>query len=684
MEKAKIHRLVISIVTTACVGLTVESIIEGWEFWVNILLICGVVCLWVFHISQCISERSRETFYLAYSMFAAFFHGVHSTSLLDIVTISCLMLIVFALYDKRYVLNLILAEYVILMVIQVFLQSAEKSLVLDSLTISRLVLQVVAEICTFVVCSLMVKGRQEQAEALARQNEDIAAYNDDMEDFLSNVSHELRTPVNVVNGMSMLLMKQSSGDELIAIQNAGRRLSDQIEDIQDYTEVKRDQVVLEEEVYMITSLVNDVVTDYRYDTEAENLELVIDLDPAVPSRMKGDVKKLGKILRHLLSNAIKFTGRGGIYIKISSMARPYGVNLIIEVTDTGIGMQRQDIAMAGDGMYQANKKRNRSTGGVGLGLSVVFGMAHKMGGFVKIESENGMGTTVRVTVPQEIEDDSYCLAVAPGAQSNIVFHVRSNKYKIPAIREFYRQMATNMAIGLRLPLYSADTIKEVKNLLKSLKVSHIFMGEEEYLENAGFFDELSNGDTRVAVSAKAGFKANPGSRVIVMPKPLYAFPVVRVLNGESLPDEEVPNEGRGRMVFEGVRCLIVDDEPMNLVVATGLLQEYRMVTDTAAGGRESVDKYEQDHYDIVFMDHMMPGMDGVEAMKLIRESARRADKKVIIVALTANAVSGAREMFIQEGFDGFIAKPIDLAEFERVMKRVLPPDMVSFEGGDGA
>ena len=161
MDKAKIHRLVISIVTIACVGLTIDSIVERWEFWVNILLVAGIVCLWVFHISQCISEKSREIFYLAYSMFAALFHGVHSTSLLDIVTISCLMLIVFALYDKKYVLNLILAEYIILMVMQIFIQSSNQSFELDTLTISRIALQIVTEACTYAICRLMVKGRLE-------------------------------------------------------------------------------------------------------------------------------------------------------------------------------------------------------------------------------------------------------------------------------------------------------------------------------------------------------------------------------------------------------------------------------------------------------------------------------------------------------------------------------------------
>ena len=120
---------------------------------------------------------------------------------------------------------------------------------------------------------------------------------------------------------------------------------------------------------------------------------------------------------------------------------------------------------------------------------------------------------------------------------------------------------------------------------------------------------------------------------------------------------------------------------MNLVVARGLFGEYNMIVDTAESGREAIDKFGKNDYDVIFMDHMMPIMDGVEAMKRIREIAERENKKVKIVALTANAVSGAKEMFLGEGFDGFIAKPVNLVDFERVMGQVLTGSKANREGG---
>ena len=119
---------------------------------------------------------------------------------------------------------------------------------------------------------------------------------------------------------------------------------------------------------------------------------------------------------------------------------------------------------------------------------------------------------------------------------------------------------------------------------------------------------------------------------------------------------------------------------MNIMVADGIFRNYGMLVDSAESGKQSIDKFEKYDYDVIFMDHMMPEMDGVDAMRIIKRIAARTHRSPVIIALTANALSGSREMFIREGFDGFIAKPIDLADFEHVMKRVLPQGMIRYEG----
>ncbi|MCR5268429.1 MAG: response regulator [Lachnospiraceae bacterium] len=680
MNHAKNEKFILMLVTFSCIGLTVEGTIMHWEFWVPPIVVIAACAIWAMKITDRPEYGLRKVCYMIYAMFAIFYHGVHDTSFFDVALVVSLVMVAFSFLDHLYMMNLLLAEYFAIMLIQIFLARNRADFSFDSLNLSRLILHVAIVILVYLCCVRLLKDRMEAYEINLEKDEKIEAYDADMEDFLSNISHEFRTPVNVVSGMSDLLIKRNVGSEAESIRSAGIRLTYQIEDIQDYTECKRNKVILEEEDYMSTSLINDVVTSFRLNDSIGDLELIVDLDPKVPTMMNGDIKKLHKIFRHLLENAVKFTKTGGIYVKMYAEPRDYGVNLCIEMTDTGIGMGRKATQSVSEGMYQVNKKRNRSSGGIGLGLFIVHGFAHRMGGFVKIESEKGIGTTVRVTLPQKTVDDHPCLALADASEKDILFHVRSDKYKVPRVRDFYRAMAANLASGVHAPLYPAQTIREIERLMEKLNVGYIFMGQEEYEENPDYFDEMSRGDIVVAVSAGAGFRPQAGSNVLVMPKHLYAYPVIKILNEgkdaaklEYADNIEKPN-------FTGVRALIVDDEPMNLVVATGLFRDYEMVIDTAGSGIEAIGKCRDNEYDVVFMDHMMPEMDGVEAMKQIRRLGAELKKDFIFIALTANAVSGAREMFIREGFDGFIAKPINTADFERVMLRTLPASITGRGG----
>ena len=672
MNQKRTENFILLLITLACAGLTIESIMLNWEFWVPPLVIIGMILLWVMNVLSIPDYPIRRVGYLIYAMLTVFFHGVHETSLFDVVAVVALVMIGFSFFDQVYMMHLFVAEYVIIMCMQIMMAHGSGSIVFDGLNISRVILHFSVIFLIYFSCVKVISDRAEYNDSIQDMNVRIDRNEADMEDFLSNISHELRTPINVVNGMSDLLINEGVGSEANSIKKAGIRLACQVEDIQDYTECKRQKVFLEEDNYMCISLINDVVTSFRQYDNTKNLEMVVDLSPQTPTMLRGDIKKLHKIFRHLLENAIKFTRKGGIYVKMFAESTDYGVNLCIEMTDTGMGMSRNDIRSISEGMYQANKKRNRSSGGIGLGLYIVHGFAHRMGGFVKIESERGNGTTIRVTIPQKIIDKKPCLSLAESFEGAVLFHVRPDKYKTPRLREFYRNMAANLATGIKVPLYPADTVYEVERLKEKISATHVFMGQEEYEENKGYFEELAKEDIIVVVSAEAGFELPEGSRAILMPKPLYAYPIIKILNeGRNVTDIE-DDESQERPVFRGVKALIVDDEPMNLVVATSLFKNYEMEIDTAGSGKESIRKYRDNDYDIVFMDHMLPEMDGVEAMQKIKAVAADMDKKAVVVALTANAVSGAREMFINEGFDGFIAKPINITDFERVMLRVLP------------
>ena len=229
---------------------------------------------------------------------------------------------------------------------------------------------------------------------------------------------------------------------------------------------------------------------------------------------------------------------------------------------------------------------------------------------------------------------------------------------------------------------TASDKNELEQVLDDDHITYIFTAQEEYEADKDALDALAANGYKVVVAASEDFKASPGSRVIPMPRPLYALPVVKVINGTGA-DDGTGDDGR-KVNFAGLRVLVVDDEPMNIMVADGIFKNYGMLVDSAESGKESIDKFEKYDYDVIFMDHMMPEMDGVDAMKIIRRIAARTHRTPVMIALTANAHSGSKEMFIREGFDGFIAKPIDMADFEYVMKSVLPGAMIRSEGRNGA
>ncbi|MBR5376036.1 MAG: response regulator [Lachnospiraceae bacterium] len=682
MSQKSNEKFIIFVTTLASAGLIIEIFLMKWEFWVPPIVLAGVIALWAINLSDRVDYGIRKIFYFGFAALLVFYHGIHSTSLFDIIATSALVMVTYSVLNDVYMMNFLLAEFFALWFIHLINLPGGERFEINRLNVSRALLHLVIELLVYYISIRSINERIDDAEENQLRAEQIEANDESMEDFLSNISHELRTPVNVVNGMSDLLIRKNGGNEAESIKKAGVRLAYQIEDIQDYTECKRKKIFLEEDDYMSTSLINDVVTNFRLSDKAEGLDLVVDLDPNVPTMMRGDIKKLHKIFRHLLENAVKFTRTGGIYVRMYAENTDYGVNLGIEMTDTGIGMDRSARRAVAEGMYQENKKRNRSSGGIGLGLSIVYGFAHRMGGFVKIESEKGNGTTVRVTIPQKVVDKKPCISLQDSFDGAVLFHVRPDKYRVPKLRDFYRNMASNLAMGIHVKLYPADTVYEVERLKEKLNVTHVFMGEEEYEENRGYFDALAGEDIIVAVASDPGFSVSKNSAVVVMPKPLYAYPVIKLLNeGNDLKDKDIYEDldiavedqfdNGAKPDLTGVKALIVDDEPMNLIVASSLFRNYGMIIETAGSGKESIKKFRENDYDVIFMDHMMPEMDGVEAMKQIKAAASDLDKKIKIVALTANAVSGAREMFIREGFDGFIAKPINISDFERVMFRVL-------------
>ncbi len=669
------HMMILESYTIFSAILIAESLIMGWERWALVLVAAGMIISWILHIEQVFSNYGRLWIYSLLMMGTFFFYGIHLTSTYDLAIVICAVIFLYIMTGISSLVTLCQVTYYFTFIydIIVMINIGEN---FDSLLITRSLLHL------GMVTMIGWVGRtiiNRWGEVMVRSHGEIKELKDAtirLNDFLANVSHEIRTPINAVIGLSdVCIEKEKDPDilsDMLSVNEAGKRVGNQISDILDYSEIDRKRLVNNCENYMISSVLHDLVTEIRSSLHP-NTELIIDVNPSIPAVMYSDQEKIKKILWHLITNGIKYTHQGGVYARLDCIEEDYGINLCFEVTDTGVGMDDEQIEHIFDGFYQGDSGRTRTVNGLGLGMSIVSGFVSNLGGFTTLESRPGVGTTVRVSLPQKVVENTGCMSLRSRENLCIGAFLHFDKFPDPSVREYYNSMVKNIVKGLGVKMYRVDNLENLKKLNETVDLTHLFVGQEEFECDIPYFEELSN-NVLVVVVAKAGYTVPEGSKVLIMEKPLYCFPVVSVLNMD-LADRD---RGEEKMMLRGVRALVVDDEPMNLTVADGIFRSYGMVVSTALSGFESIQMCKDNEYDVIFMDHMMPGMDGVETMKRIKGNRGKKDKPLPIIALTANAVSTAREMFISEGFDGFVSKPIDQTDLERALKRALPEHLIQY------
>ena len=668
------HMMMLLTYTIFSIILVAEIFVMDWEKWMTFLILGGVLLSWYIYFSNIGSGRMRLWVCSLLMMATFFYYGTHDTSTFDLAVVICVVMFLYTMTGIHSLVTLCQFTYYITMAYEI-INLAAGGMKFDSLTLTRTLLHVAVVTMTAWISRTIINKWQ---EVLGHSKEEITKLNEStgrLNDFIANVSHEIRTPINTILGLCNIeISKETDRDrknDLVAIEEAGKRIGEQISNILDFSEIDRNDVAVNYEDYMLSSVFNDLVSEIEPHRK-KNIELVIDVEPSIPSVMNTDVDKLKKILWHLIINGIKFTNEGGVYVHVSSVSQVYGINLIIEVKDTGIGMDEHQLEMIYDDFYKADSGRDRTTGGLGLGMMIVHGFVKSLGGFMIIESSIGGGTSVRVSIPNRIIDPNPCMSIKDRESISLGAYLHFEKYPNPHVREFYDSMVRNIVTGLKVSMHRVDNLDSLRALVDNKKLTHLFAGPEEYNSAVEYMESLAS-DVLVTVVANPEELNRPtASKVRVMPKPFYCFPVVGILN--SKPGDDVFEEGA--VSFTGARALIVDDEPMNLIVSSGMLRRYGMIVTTCESGQEAIDLCRQNEYDVIFMDHMMPVMDGVEAMRRIRSEQTRSKIITPVIAFTANAVSSAREMFRQAGFDGFVAKPVDMVELERVLKRVLPPALV--------
>lgn len=676
------HLLLAVIVTIFSVMLSLVTVIMAWEVWMVLLMAAGCLSVWFLHIAKLGSGTLYENLCAGLLLTESFFFGVHGSSLFDMPAVSCILILALFMLNKKWMLYVTASLYVLELLYHGFVLHTISSQ-MGRQDILRLGLGILVAFGGTALARYWINRRDTQRKLYENVFTELETAGKRNAVFLSNVSHELRTPINMVIGISeVALGRELPADiqaDMTSIKMAGKRLSNQINNLLDYTEIVEGTLIPAKKEYMITSVLNDVITMTALQSNRQHLELVFDIDPKVPAVLLGDADKISHVLKILVENSIKFTEEGGVNVRIGCRQEGYGINLVVDIRDTGIGMTDSQLTQMYDAFYQGASGSSRFAGGLGLGLPIAQGLLNAMGAFVHFESKEQQGLSVQIVIPQGVADEQPCIVLNHAEQFCIACYFRPEKYSCDEVREYYDGLIYNLVEGLGIQGYQAHNFEGFLKLVRSHALTHAFIAQSEYEENRGYYEELAE-KLRVVIIAEREFALNSGSKLFVIHKPFSALSVANLLNGEMGDRRFAEAQAAGRKPFTcvGIRALAVDDEEMNLVVAKGVLGSYGIEVDTCLSGREAVAQCGSVSYDIIFLDHMMPGFDGVETLKRIRELRGGIYQDLPIIALTANTVSGAREMFRSEGFTEFVPKPIERTVLERVLRKVLPNSCIQY------
>jgi len=681
-EQTSRHLLLAVIITVLSGILSFVTLVMSWEFWMILPITAGCFSVWILHITKLGADTFYENLCAGVMLVEFFFFSVHESSLYDIPAIACILVLALFMLNKKWILHAIAALYVLALLYHgLILHTISAQMGLRDIV--RIGLGAVVTLGGTALARYWVNRRNVQRKWYEHVFEELETAGKQNAVFLSNVSHELRTPINMVIGISeVALAKELSPDirsDMSSIKLAGKRLSNQINNMLDYTEILEGTLTPAKKEYMITSVLNDVITTVALQTNRQHLELVFDIDPNVPATLVGDAEKISHVLKILVENSIKFTEEGGVNIRIKHRQENYGANLVIDICDTGIGMTDSQLTQMYDVFYQADTGSSRLAGGLGLGLPIAQGILTAMGGFIHFNSEERQGLSAHIVIPQGVVDERPCIVLNHPEQLCIACYFRPERYVCDEVRGYYDGLIYNLMHGLGIQGYQAHNFETLLKLRRSHKLTHVFIAQSEYDENREYYEELTN-TLRVIVIAERDFTLSAESRLLVIHKPFSALSVANLLNGEMGERGFAEDQAAGRKPFTcvGVRALAVDDEEMNLMVAKGVLGNYGIEVDTCLSGKEAIAQCGTTAYDIIFLDHMMPGFDGVETLKRIRELRNGMYQDLPVIALTANTVSGAREMFRNEGFTEFVPKPIERMVLERVLRKVLPKSCIQY------
>jgi len=490
--------------------------------------------------------------------------------------------------------------------------------------------------------------------------------------FLSNMSHEIRTPLNGIIGFTKLLkstkLDAEQRDFVNTIKKSSEELLSIVEDILDISKIESGKVEIEESYFNIINELESVIETYARVGLKKNIDLSVWIDPEFSHLLlKSDIGKIKQVLRNLLSNAIKFTQTGGKVDVSVTKAESNGDKITVRfsVSDTGIGIGQDDKDRIFDAFTQVDSSSIREHGGTGLGLTIATSLIRMLGGKLDLKSELGEGSTFtfEITMAQRVvtrEINYKTMKVAIYSPEKMQ-RKKSDKYLEDYLKSF-------KGVGVIRFKSFVECQESRDELIDAIYLHYDDINKKELKR----ITARHGAETQIILITSL---ANRNKILDIAPifsqiiyQPITFSKIERSI--ELVSENKRDINHNNRYMFNGLKALVVEDNPTNLKMIVKLLENIGIKSDVALNGKEAVEMYKNNSYNIIFMDIQMPLMNGVDATKTIIEYEKEHNlPHTPIVAVTTNSLKGDRERYLREGLDEYIAKPIDLNKFITVLKQ---------------